>query len=1294
MVSCAVGVGRVAGPGGGAQRRPRSGTPAAGAARRRHRRRAGRGVRHRAARHAVHQRADPELPRQRRCHDAVHRSRAARPLHPDPREDEDPQHAEPRDARPARPRAPAFPLQCDAGASPGPGRGAGAVAAGEKEARRWPLAPLLRDARPRPAAAARLGELRVPPHGEGTERARGRPARGGVGPTRDPRPYRRRHAARKPRLRPSPLVPADAHLHGRPDAALRPRSPLDARRAGRLHARRPLGPRPAGSRRRLPSTCGRAWSGPDVQGGKGRHRGDLRRSRARVQLRGDATAPRRAWTEDREPRWRPFPLPRRTIVDRRTRHADAHRQDPPPRGALWHHRPWLRRPAPRDRVRAGRLPRHRDRRGPRQGRADHGRPLLRRRRGRRRDRRTGGGGAAGSDPGLRGDRRPRHGGHLRADPTPQDEGPGPHVRGLGRQRDPAVPSPGAAGHPGEHDLPGHDRGGRPAGARDLGAAGGPRLLPRLLARADRPGEPALQDAQHPEGRRGRHPGLHRCGCRALRRVRRSGCLGYLDPRLRYDQAPREHVPQRQHRAGERDRAHVALARRRRLGGDRRRQDEALRLHGLLPGPGARRPLHPDRPLLPLLEGQDERLRAALHRARRAHQREHAPLRGREDHRRAQPPPEERAGLAHPRPRGCVQGRGELPPRVAGAERHEDPDRQGSRAVVQRSLHSRDPRGGALSRLAAARERVSGERRLRRRPDRPSRVRLPQRGRDRTSRRRYPQRLARLRRGEYCPPVGEGWGESEAPDSARVSPGPRRRPRDAVPARARRPAGTARSRLRNPGAAGEGARAAALLPLEGAGSLQALAARHPGDQRCDGARPGVSGGVGGLRGTVGVLLAIALITSGCGGEQGASRHAGRRLVILGFDGVDPRLLSRWMEEGHLPRLRALAERGEFRPLASTNPPQSPVAWTSFATGTGPARHGIFDFVERDPTTYLPDVGTGGVRPPRFLWGLFRTARAEAYSRRQGTPFWDVAASHGVRVAVLRVPYAFPPDRVPGGRMLSGLGVPDLLGTNSTFTYLASDLEPGTRADPGGGRLFPIPLRGDDADVDIPGPPDPRGDSRPALPLHLGFHVDRAAGTVTVRFAGREERVPRGGWSAWYAFRLPVVAPLGLPLVSVAGLCRFHVVSVEPLRIYLSPLNYAPAAPFVPISTPAGYAGELAAALGPYKTVGWSEDTASLNAERVDEAAFLADLHRTMDEVRATTLHELERPDWDLLVSVFTQTDRVAHMFYRLLDPGHPRYDPVLAARYGDAVQRVYERMDAIVGEVVDKLEPDTTMPGSS
>ena len=97
---------------------------------------------------------------------------------------------------------------------------------------------------------------------------------------------------------------------------------------------------------------------------------------------------------------------------------------------------------------------------------------------------------------------------------------------------------------------------------------------------------------------------------------------------------------------------------------------------------------------------------------------------------------------------------------------------------------------------------------------------------------------------------------------------------------------------------------------------------------------VWGGATAARGWRGVwLMVVALLTlgMGCGGPSQSVRP-GRRLVILGFDGVDPRLLANWMAEGKLPRLRQLSEGGDFRPLGSTNPPQSPVAWTSFATGT--------------------------------------------------------------------------------------------------------------------------------------------------------------------------------------------------------------------------------------------------------------------------------------------------------------------------------------------------------------------------
>src|SRR5689334_4909632 len=92
--------------------------------------------------------------------------------------------------------------------------------------------------------------------------------------------------------------------------------------------------------------------------------------------------------------------------------------------------------------------------------------------------------------------------------------------------------------------------------------------------------------------------------------------------------------------------------------------------------------------------------------------------------------------------------------------------------------------------------------------------------------------------------------------------------------------------------------------------------------------------------------VAMTLAACGGNPRAERRdagpsAARtqrgRLIILGFDGVDPRWLERYAREGKMPNVRRLIEANggkNYRPLTSTNPPQSPVAWTTFSTGTNP------------------------------------------------------------------------------------------------------------------------------------------------------------------------------------------------------------------------------------------------------------------------------------------------------------------------------------------------------------------------
>ena len=89
--------------------------------------------------------------------------------------------------------------------------------------------------------------------------------------------------------------------------------------------------------------------------------------------------------------------------------------------------------------------------------------------------------------------------------------------------------------------------------------------------------------------------------------------------------------------------------------------------------------------------------------------------------------------------------------------------------------------------------------------------------------------------------------------------------------------------------------------------------------------------------------MAFIVPSC--SKGDASHP--KVIVIGFDGMDPRLCQRLMDAGKLPHLDQMRRAGGYRPLGTTIPPQSPVAWASFITGANPGVHGIFDFIHRDP-----------------------------------------------------------------------------------------------------------------------------------------------------------------------------------------------------------------------------------------------------------------------------------------------------------------------------------------------------------
>ncbi|MBZ5559392.1 MAG: alkaline phosphatase family protein [Acidobacteriia bacterium] len=457
----------------------------------------------------------------------------------------------------------------------------------------------------------------------------------------------------------------------------------------------------------------------------------------------------------------------------------------------------------------------------------------------------------------------------------------------------------------------------------------------------------------------------------------------------------------------------------------------------------------------------------------------------------------------------------------------------------------------------------------------------------------------------------------------------------------------------------------------------------------------------------VLLVVCLGAAAACGTRRPPEKFHQKLVILGFDGLDPRLVRKWMDDGKLPNLKKLASAGGgVHSLMTTHSPESPTAWASFATGVNAGKHNIYDFLIRDTSTYLPDLGMVHREPPRFLFNFIPIAKPQLTSIRGGTSFWVTAGRAGVRSSVLTVPVTFPPEDVPNGEMLAGLPLPDIRGTMGTFNYFGTDL---SRYEEGstemGGLLKRLVFEGDTARTELVGPPNPivrqqlrearsaktpdvmkiaELEAREDIRLPMSIHWNRAGKSATIDLGDSSIHLSEHEWSKWINLDFSINF-----LVRVHGMAQLYLVGAGPeLQLYISPVNWKPDNPPAPMSSPASFSADLYERLGPYRTLGWAEATWPLNEDRIDEKTFMDDLYRAFDDRAQVILQRLDTKQWDLLVGVIESTDRVQHMMWRLIDPTHPMYDKALAAKFGDAIERVYRRCDDFVGEVVSRLEPGT------
>lgn len=443
-------------------------------------------------------------------------------------------------------------------------------------------------------------------------------------------------------------------------------------------------------------------------------------------------------------------------------------------------------------------------------------------------------------------------------------------------------------------------------------------------------------------------------------------------------------------------------------------------------------------------------------------------------------------------------------------------------------------------------------------------------------------------------------------------------------------------------------------------------------------------------TGGVAAAgLGMPLASCGGD-------GKKVIVLGLDGLDPGIIQALIDTGRAPNFKKLQEMGSFRRLGTTMPALSPVAWSSFITGVTAGSHGISDFIVRDRETYLP------------VFSIYRTLPAETSlhfgdcalpirgggveNLRRGRPFWSYLTERGIPAVVIKIPTNFPVETT-ATRAIAGMGAPDLADAYGVFQYYTSNPfedYPGVS----GGYVLYWEVNNGRACGELIGPADsfcaPEDERRDPFVNHakvpFEVYVNEEAETVRIDLQGQSVVLERGEFSEW----VPVEFEL-LPVVGkVRGVCRFLLKEVTPhLRIYITPINIDPGAPAMPVTHPEEYGGEIADKIGPFWTKGLPCDTKALDYRIMCDEDYVKEAELILGERLQLFDYEWSRFREGLFYFYVSNTDQDAHMLWRNMDKTHPRHNDS-DVRFAGYVHHLYEKMDQLLGRILPAVDDKTLL----
>ncbi len=402
------------------------------------------------------------------------------------------------------------------------------------------------------------------------------------------------------------------------------------------------------------------------------------------------------------------------------------------------------------------------------------------------------------------------------------------------------------------------------------------------------------------------------------------------------------------------------------------------------------------------------------------------------------------------------------------------------------------------------------------------------------------------------------------------------------------------------------------------------------------------------------------------------QSGKKVYVMGIDGLDPTIMEYLIKLNKLPNIQKLIKTGTYRHLKTSCPPQSPVAWSNFITGGNPGQHGIFDFIHRDPETYLPLLSTSKTNNPEKILkvGNYRIPLSSGSVElfRKGRPFWQYLEDAGIYSTIFKIPSNFPPVEMKYGEAFSGMGTPDLLGTSGTF-YLFTDITHAIDEDISGGKVFMVRVDNNSVNTFIEGPPntfvvsekDSRGrDVHPELKIPLDIYVDPVEEIIEISVQDHDFLLKKGEFSDWVELEFEVI-----PYVqSLSAIVKFYLIESKPnFKLYMSPLNINPSNPALPVSSPASFSKRLAREFGYFYTQNMPEDTKAYSNSVFSTEDYIKQADMVFEESIRLHRYFLDNFKEGFLFYYFSTLDQNTHMLWQLADINHPAHNEEFSRKYG-------------------------------